>query len=181
MDWVITFRCPWHWRWWAGEKIIIWSKQTINNRKRGRLSNYLYSSIVKSSGADRIEETERIDNSGNFVVQYVVRNIERKMVFDCLQWFYDDLPECMEPCFQILQIEFWAVLKTLALLMANSCWGKEVEQDNDEIKTEGTWLPDGIGGIGSDVLWRISNGQIASREMWSWYQRGGHTKLESMW
>jgi hypothetical protein len=67
------------------EKKIIWSKQTINNRKRGRLSNYLYSPIVKSSGADRIEETERIYKSGNFVLQYVARNIERKMVFYCLQ------------------------------------------------------------------------------------------------
>jgi hypothetical protein len=44
------------------EKKTIWSKQRINNR------NYLYSPSVKSLGGDRIEETERIDKRGNFVV-----------------------------------------------------------------------------------------------------------------
>ena len=54
------------------EKKIVWSKQRINNR------NYLYSPIVKSLGADRIEDTERIDKSGNFVVQYACSKEHRE-------------------------------------------------------------------------------------------------------
>ena len=68
------FRRSWPLTMVSRRKKIIWSKQRINNR------NHLYSHNVKSLGADRIEEIERIDKSGNFVVQYAVRIIEGKMV-----------------------------------------------------------------------------------------------------